>query len=295
VRRLLAVAALVLSSCAAPPPLPPGTPSFALLGDIPYSDAHVNALDTLIDEMNDVPLAFVAHIGDITAGQGPCSDKWLEARKAQFARIAHPFVLLPGDNDWTDCHRSGFDPLERLAKWRSLFCLDDSRLRIERQSALDARFPEYCEHRRWQLGDLLFVALNVPGSNNNLDRRPATRVEHERRMSAVFAWLEASLELAQSRGASRVVVLMHANPGFEQHRGLRAPGVPDGFESIRNALAAHADRAPGRIVLVHGDTHTYRNDSPLPGLHRIEVYGWPHSRWLRAWSGPDGLAVEPGF
>lgn len=293
--RLLAIAALAVAGCAAPPqPPPPGTSSFALLGDIPYSVAHARALEMLIDEMNDVPLAFIAHIGDITAGQGPCDDPWLEARKRQFARLARPFVLLPGDNEWTDCHRHGFEPLERLAKWRSLFCVDDARLRIERQSALDARFPEFCEHRRWQLGNLLFISLNVPGSNNNLDRRPQTRAEHEHRMEAVFAWLEASLALAESRRATRVVVLMHANPGFER-RDPRAPGVPDGFESIREALAAHARRLPGRIVLVHGDTHTYRNDSPLPGLQRIEVYGWPHARWLRAWSGAGGIEVELGF
>src|SRR5690606_35598316 len=33
-------------------------------------------------------------------------------------------VYTPGDNEWTDCHRSragGFDPLERLAALRSLF------------------------------------------------------------------------------------------------------------------------------------------------------------------------------
>src|SRR2546426_6853387 len=50
---------------------------------------------------------------------GPCTDAWFEARKRQFARLEHPFILLPGDNDWTDCHRTGFDPMERLAEWRS--------------------------------------------------------------------------------------------------------------------------------------------------------------------------------
>ncbi len=86
------------------------------MGDTPYSEGEVHRLDRLIGDLNAEPLAFVAHIGDITSGQGPCTDAWLEARKAQFAAIKHPFVLLPGDNDWTDCHRSGFDPVERLQK-----------------------------------------------------------------------------------------------------------------------------------------------------------------------------------
>jgi len=34
-------------------------------------------------------------------------------------------------------------------------------------------------------------------------------------------------------------------------------------------------------VLVHGDLHTYRDDRPLPGLRRIEVWGSPIVSWLR--------------
>ena len=92
---------LALAGCAAAPPAP-GEYSFALMGDTPYSYAQVNLLDDLIERINGEPLRFVAHVGDITSGQGPCGDEWLEARARQFAHIRHPFVLLPGDNDWTD-------------------------------------------------------------------------------------------------------------------------------------------------------------------------------------------------
>ena len=97
--------------------------SFAFMGDMPYSYAQANLLDSLIDRVNAEPLAFAAHVGDITSGQGPCGDDLLLERKRQFERFRTPFVLLPGDNDWTDCHRTGFDPMERLAKWRQLFCI----------------------------------------------------------------------------------------------------------------------------------------------------------------------------
>jgi hypothetical protein len=33
---------------------------------------------------------------------------------------------------------------------------------------------------------------------------------------------------------------------------------------------------------MHGDTHQYRDDEPLPGLRRVEVYGSPSVRWARA-------------
>jgi hypothetical protein len=260
--------ALLLAGCAALQPMPPGTAAFAVMGDAPYSEGEARRLDALIDDLNAQPLAFIVHVGDITSGRGPCSDAWLEARQRQFARLAHPFVLLPGDNEWTDCHRGGFDPLERLRKWRTLFCLHPSpSFSFERQPG------EYCEHVRWEYQGMLFVALNVPGSNNNLGRTAAMDAEHERRMSAAFEWLDQSVALAESRGFTRVVVLMQADPFHSRS--------PDGYRELRNALASHARRLGGRLVLVHGDSHLFRDDEPLPGLRRVEVWGSPVLSWLR--------------
>ena len=244
------------------------------MGDTPYSQAQANLLDALIDGMNAEPLAFVVHVGDITSGRGPCDDGWLEARKRQFSRIRHAFVLLPGDNEWTDCHRSGFDPLERLAKWRLLFCVDAALPAFRRQPG------GYCEHVRWEAGGALFVGLNVPGSNNNL----ADEFEHEDRMPRVFAWLDEAEALA--RGRSGLVVLMQANP-FQRPRGRN-----DGYAALRGRLQRLAQAFPGKVLLVHGDTHTFRDDEPLPGLRRIEVFGSPHVRWLRASGSGGGFRVE---
>jgi hypothetical protein len=206
--------------------------------------------------MNAEPLAFVAHVGDIgTSGaeQG-CSDTWLRARKAQFARIRHPFLLLPGDNEWSDCRQ----PLERLRAWRALFCTPT--LKVERQRG------EYCEHVRWEAGGWVFVALNVPGRDNNV-RHP----EHAVRMQAVFAWLDEAAALAVNRKG--LVVVMQANPFTTAPR--------DGFAPLRKRLEALGERFPRRVLLIHGDTHLYRDDEPLPGLRRIEVWGSPFVRWTR--------------
>ncbi|MGE5129876.1 MAG: metallophosphoesterase family protein [Sphingomonadaceae bacterium] len=248
------------------------------MGDTPYSQAQANLLDAMIERMNAEPLAFVVHVGDITSGTGPCGDAWLEARKRQFARLRHPFVLLPGDNEWTDCHRTGFDPLERLARWRSLFCAEVPGLALERQPG------EYCENVRWQSGSALFIGVNVPGSYNNLARDPA---EHARRMAAVFEWLDESLSLADARGARTIFVLMQADPQFEHGRAR------DGYARLRAVLATDARRFAGRLVLVHGDTHRYRDDEPLPGLRRIEVPGAPDVRWLRARLADGRLELAP--
>ena len=101
----------MVSACAAQPPAA-GEIRFALMGDTPYSEQQAQRLDPLIEDLNKEALAFVVHIGDITSGQGPCNNEWFDDRKAQFAKIRHPFVLLPGDNDWTDCHRSGYAPVD---------------------------------------------------------------------------------------------------------------------------------------------------------------------------------------
>ena len=274
-----ALALLVIPACAATPPPPAATLRFALMGDTPYSQAQANLLDDLIDQVNREPVAFVAHVGDITSGQGPCSDQWLADRKKQFARFQAPFVLLPGDNEWTDCHRGGFEPLERLAKWRELFCIGIALPGFRRQPGA------YCENVRWEADGIVFVGLNVPGSNNNVGRTAAMDRESADRMQAVFAWLDDAER--QMRGAKLLVVLMQANPF------LRPRGTLDGFAELRARLARLAARHPRRVVLVHGDTHRYRDDEPMPGLRRIEVPGAPGVEWLRTWFGESGLRTEP--
>jgi hypothetical protein len=275
--KLFSLACVALVGCASAPPQ--GGTAIGLLGDVPYSQPHANLLEALIDDVNAEPLAFVVHVGDITSGRGPCGDAWLEARQQQFARIRHPFVLLPGDNEWTDCHREGFDPLERLAKWRALFCQPVAIAGFERQRG------EYCENVRWEAGGLVFAGINVPGTNNNLGRTPAMDAEHAKRMREVFAWLDESL--ARSRGRDGLVVLMQANPWLTPR-----DGGPSGFDSLLEWLARAAEQRQGKVILVHGDTHRFRDDEPLPGLRRIEVWGWPHVRWLRAHLVPQGLLVE---
>ena len=232
---------------------------------MPYSQPGANLLDDMIDRMNAEQLAFVVHVGDITSGTGPCDDEWLADRHRQFARFKHPFVLLPGDNEWTDCRRSGFEPIERLEKWRTLFCFPVEGLSLERQKG------KYCENVRWLHDNFVFVGLNIPGSNNNLPENPAENAE---RMQAVFAWLEAAEALA--RGRDGLVVLMHANPFLTPRIGA------DGYAAVRDRLRRLGQAMPGKVLLVHGDTHQFRDDEPLPGLRRVEVHGWPHIRWTKA-------------
>jgi hypothetical protein len=247
-----------------------------VLGDTPYSQDQARKLDELIGRINAQPLAFVVHVGDIgtSARDQGCSDAWLQARKRQFATIRHPLVLIPGDNEWSDCANHGMDPQARLAHWRRLFCTPAPGLALERQ-------PGRCENVRWQSGGQYFIGLNVPGKGAN----PAT----DAHMAQVFEWLDESLALAEAKHAQRIFLFLHADPYFER----AAPG--DGYARLRKALASHAAWLDGRLVLVHGDTHVYRDDEPLPGLRRLEMWGAPLVSWLRVSSSPSTLHAEVGW
>ncbi|MEZ5801353.1 MAG: hypothetical protein R3D29_13945 [Nitratireductor sp.] len=82
-------------------------------------------------------------------------------------------VLIPGDNEWTDCHRTnngGWDNLERLDHVRKVMFLTAASLgkttmAAERQGKPGEKFVENV--RASSKGGATFVGLNVPGSNNN--------------------------------------------------------------------------------------------------------------------------------
>jgi hypothetical protein len=251
--RAFTSALLLLAGCAQ---APHGQFAFGVMGDTPYTDGEVRRLDTLIDEMNRESLGFVVHVGDIGGGGNGCADTWLAARKAQFARIRHKVVIIPGDNEWTDCK----DPQARLAAWRKLFC--EVPLEVERQAG------EFCEHMRWLSAGYMFVTLNVTGSNNNA--KNAAELRH--RMAAAHAWLDESAALAK-KGRVRLVILIQANPFIVLPR--------DGFVEFRERLIALGRDRPGDVILVHGDSHTYHDDEPVPGVHRLEVWGSPIVSYIR--------------
>jgi hypothetical protein len=238
-----------------------------VLGDTPYSEGEARRLDRLIDDVNREKLAFVAHVGDIGTSAQACRDPWLLERKKQFERIRHPFVLVPGDNEWSDCHLAGEDPLGRLARWRALFCNPSPGFSLEKQNG-------YCEHMRWRLGDTLFITLNIPGNNNNA-RMPG---EQAARMNAVLAWIDEAEKLAPQR----LVLLAQANPFVPR----------TGYASFRDRLRRLGERMPGRVTFVHGDTHVFHDGEPYPGLRRIEVWGAPWVSWARATLSPGALRVE---
>lgn len=280
--------------------------SFAIVGDAPYNAREEGLFAQMLDEINQENVAFVVHVGDIKSGASPCSDELYEERKRMFQASRYPFIFVPGDNDWTDCHRKragGYDPIERLAKLRELFypgemSLGQNTLKLERQSAdpaTDVRFRDYRENVRWVVDGVLFMGLNVPGSNNNFGRTPQMDAEHAQRGQANAAWLRQGFELARNKGYAAVFVFIQANPDFDLSY-LRRVNRADGYAAFKQELLAHTLAVGKPVVLVHGDTHHFRIDQPLfdpatlkrvEQFTRIESFGSPFVDWIKVTLDPD--------
>ncbi len=272
---------------------------FAAIGDVPYSEADSLRFLRLRDLINAEDLAFVLHVGDIKGGSTSCADETLKSRLQLFNTFRHPFVLTPGDNDWTDCHRPGpgfREPLERLAKLRALFFTPPGRvlggdsLQVVSQAA-DPALAEFPENVRWSRGGVVFATLHLVGSSNATApfpmRTPADDAEVTRRTEAAVAWMGQAFEAAAESDAAGVIIAIHANPRFERHQGADPPEPYTGFIE---ALSAETSAFARPVLLVHGDAHYFRIDKPLLGpvsrrrldnFTRLEVFGSPHLHWVR--------------
>lgn len=295
----IAAAALLSAGCATTPP-PPGSLSFALMGDLPYNAREEARFEELLREVDADPgLAFALHVGDFKGGGIPCSDALFAKRRAQFDASRHPFFFVPGDNEWVDCRlpsNGGGNAIERLARLRELFfaqpaSLGRRRLPVRAQSACVAPAIVGCgcnahpENLAWSIGTVAFVSLNLPGSENNLGFDAANDAEARCRDAANGRWLSAAVERALEDSATELVVFVQANPWWSLHRG---------HEPFVAQLQAAAARLAKPVLLVHGDTHTWRVDYPLPGVTRVETYGSPFVGWVKVTIAP-GDAVPFRF
>ena len=309
-RALLRLVAVVLvCGGASAQSLGPGSFSFGLIGDMPYFRFEQPAVIDIVRDMGKHDLAFVIHDGDFKSGFERCSDEVMQWNRKLFDSSRQPLIYIPGDNDWTDCHRpsnGAYEPEERLRRLREIFYADEyslgqRRIRLVRQSE-DSRFSAYRENVRWQHGVVLFVGVNVTGSNNNFGRTGTANGEHQRRNAANITWLAQSFELASRKLMRAVVVVMHANPLFElAETDTKRRGYSEFIDRLRVETIAFGKP----VLLVHGDTHSYRVDKPLverssrrlvENLTRVETFGTPVLGWVMVTvdtSRPELFVVEP--
>lgn len=290
---------------------PPGAEyTFAVIGDMPYGSAQVEAFPSWIEQINaDRKVRFTVHVGDIKNGSSVCSDDYVEQIADDFDTFDRPLVFTPGDNEWTDCHRTNngsYDPLERLAKLREVFYAEPERalggrvLRLDPQTELG-----YPENVDWRKRQVTFAAIHVVGSNDGVlpwsglgltEPTAAQLAEQAARMDAALAQVDEAFAQAEQRSDRSVVIFLQAdmfNGQFEPD-----PAYTSSFTPLVRRLAERSAAFDGPVYLVNGDSHFYVEDQPLAtgsawldfygvegaadNLTRIQVDGASTSTWVRA-------------
>ncbi len=278
--------------------------SFVALGDMPYSVPNDYArFDRLIAEINRLKPAFSVHVGDIKSGSSACTDEAFQKVYDQFQTFERPLVYAIGDNEWTDCHRnreSPFDPRERLAKLRQMFfanpgeSLGRTSMPVESEARALPSFAAYVENARFTKNDVLFVTLNIPGSNNGFETTdPQAAAEYFERNRANLAWLADSFEKAKETNAKAVVLIFQAYLWDIKDTANNIPPA-SGYRATIDAIDRGA-RAFGKPVLVvHGDYHFFDvtgfRDTQMrlvPNVFRLQVMGETQVHAVRVIVDPD--------
>ena len=90
-----------------------GPLTMAVYGDAPYGTtptdtAEFAATPAFIDAVNkDRKVKLVLHVGDIHSGKQYCTFGYDQSIYDLWSQFKDPLVYTPGDNEWTDCHKSG--------------------------------------------------------------------------------------------------------------------------------------------------------------------------------------------
>lgn len=310
---VVAIVALLAAGPAQPQSTPqPGVFTFALWGDMPYEKAGDKPkIPALLASINASDIQFSLYDGDIKDGSSKCTDDVYTDALAMFGTMRKPVVYIPGDNEWTDCHRlnnGGYDNLERLAHVRkvmypSLSSLGQTTMPLEHQGKPGEKFVE---NIRFTQGGIVFVGVNVPGSNNNkvLDakdcsnksaRTPAQceadNAEYAERDAANIAWVREAFAAARQASAAGVMIVFQGDPGFDlpETEEFDESGMPtvSGYRNFIASIVAETEQYAGQVVLVHGDTHFFKVDKPLysptkllPNLTRVQTFGSPAIHWV---------------
>src|SRR5262245_16337477 len=297
----------------------PATYTIGLFGDMPYNALGRSQYPNLLADINSSNVAFSIFDGDLKAGgDGPCSDSLYTTALAQFDTLARPLVWVPGDNDWTDCWgRYGpstlpySDPIERLNHERQLFAATDQSL--GQKTLTLTRQEGYPENVRWTYGPVVYLGLNVQGSNDNYPYhdtdaenssapvRSDAEIQREQneeiaRKAADLRWLDAGFAYAKQVGARGVLIDWQADPNFNNEQHLTNSRDYDAYADYINALRSRTEGFAGQVALVHGDSHYFKVDKPLnrstgggvlANFTRVETFGARNTHWVSATIDPN--------
>ena len=286
-----------------PIPNPPGTFSFAVMGDAPYYVWEDFQYRLVLQSLEINDLSWVIDVGDIF--WRPCTDELYRKNLERFNALRHPVIYTPGDNEWTDCWEpdsGGFGLGDRLDRIRQIFFSNPTRslggaaLPLASQAGREP-YPEFAENARWVHEGIVFATAHIVGSDNGMkpfpSRTEADDVASKRRTEAAAVWVRDTFDVAHNLNASAVVLSFHANAALEDPA---SDPFRQAFEPFITAIEEEAERFARPVLLAHGDGHDYTVDQPLvrrttgktlDNVTRLQVPGSPAVGWVR-------VVVSPG-
>ena len=282
-----------------------------------------------IASINEHKVDFTLFNGDTKDGGSECSDYAIGERPmAYFNRLDNSVSYSVGDNEWTDCHRTSngsYTPTERLSYIRSVFfdkstTQGNNAFAVERQGASG---QEYSENSRFVKNGVMFVALHIPGSNNNfvstdhLCTKKSTRTQAEcdlqtaeyvARNAKNLEWLKSSFEQAKTDKLAGIVVSIQADIyfPFEMSDGeyqdtflTQLDPATNGYADFFHELIAQTHAFDGQVLLYHSDSHFFKLDKAMfddsgaitSNFTRVENFGDAEQSWIEMSVDPDSKNV----
>ncbi len=276
------------------------TLTIAVYGDAPYGTTPTDTSETVatpafIQAVNaDPSVSLVVHVGDIHSGKQYCTQSYDQTVFDMWTAYSDPLVYTPGDNEWTDCNKSGEgggvndssgnpvdyaggDPLANLSLIRSMFfakpglalgggckhVLSQSQCR-DKTHPTDAKFVE---NVMWKDSGVLFVTINLPGGSNNdhdiwfgsSTVSAAQAQEITERTNADLHWLDAAFAQAKHENTAGVVIVAQADM-WDPEKGAAHQTE---FEPFVKSIADHTAAFGKPVLMFNGDSHVYQTSNPL--------------------------------
>lgn len=307
------------------------TTTLAVIGDWPYNQLLIDNANLLIDSVNaDSSVDLVMHLGDIHSGSMPCTSAGIlpavptadpgfnQKIFGFFQKFKSPVVFTPGDNEWTDCHRTRTgktSPLKELASIRELFFAKpgrtlgvNERIVFTQADKYDRAYPadaQFVENVIWWEADVLFTAVHMVGSNNDtlpwtngFENPPAHEKEVVERTYAGVRWLNTAFQIAIQQNMKGVVIAIQADMWDSFAAAPGGDGLA-GYSVFVHEIARLSRIFNKPVLLLNGDSHIFTVDKPLadpnsttgkihrtvavPNLTRVTVQGatTAPAEWLK--------------
>jgi hypothetical protein len=213
----------------------------------------------------------------------PGDNEWADCHKAKEgggsfnkATGAIDYVMDAGGK-FAD-HGKG-DPVANLALVRSMFFARPGQT-LGAPMAVHSQAVEFnpahpadkafVENVWWEKSGVLFLTLNIPGgSNNGTDPwygAPSMGAEQKQevaeRSAATLRWIDAAYNRATTQGNLAMVILTQADMWDVDESAAGAAHL-SGYKPYLDKIAEGTKAYGMPVLMVLGDSHTYRSDNPL--------------------------------